>query len=80
MPSLFKAVAPPPGVAGIALIEKFGNLYVHWQKADGTVSESYAMWFELAPDGSGVRAVLYDNNPPPEFQRAADGYFLVIHP
>ena len=77
---LFNAVAPPPpGVAGPVLTESNGNLYLRWQDADGNVSETYALTLQLDPDGGGVRGVVY-NDPPPEFKKDGDGYFLVIHP
>ncbi len=77
---LLKAVSPPPpGVAGPVLTESNGNLYLRWQDANGVVSETYALTLQLDPDGSGVRGIVY-NDPPPQFKKAADGFFAVIHP
>lgn len=78
---ILNAVAPPkPGVAGLKLVEHAnGAIYLHWQDEDGVVSPTYAMTFQLDPDGSGIRGIVY-NDPPPQFKKAADGFFAVIHP
>ena len=79
MPLLNAVAPPPPGVAGPVLTESNGNLYLRWQDAAGVVSETYALTLQLDPAGGGVRGVVY-NDPPPEFKKDGDGFFLVVRP